>query len=83
MENLPRLTEDDVVKFVVGSREDLLDMARVLQEYSIRGQIYVSPVYGAIEPKALVEFVRQHKLKRVCTQVQLHKVIWDPNERGV
>ena len=83
MENLTRLTEDDVVKFVVGSEEDLLDMAQVLKDYPIRGQIYVSPVYGAIEPKALVEFVRDHQLAQVCTQVQLHKVIWDPNERGV
>ncbi len=83
MENLTRLTEDDVVKFVVGSREDLLDMAQVLQEYPIRGQIYVSPVYGAIQPKELVEFVREHQLARVCTQVQLHKIIWDPDQRGV
>lgn len=83
MENLTRLTEDDVVKFVVGSQEDLLDMEQVLKDYPIRGQIYVSPVYGAIEPKKLVEFVRDHKLAKVCTQVQLHKVIWDPNERGV
>lgn len=83
MENLTRLTGDDVVKFVVGSREDLLDMEQVLQEYTIRSQVYVSPVYGAIEPKELVEFVRDHKLAQVCIQVQLHKIIWDPEMRGV
>ena len=43
------------------------------------------PVPGVweIEPKELVEFVREHKLANVCVQVQLHKVIWDPAMRGV
>ncbi len=83
MENLTRLTGEDVVKFVVGSREDLEDMDRVLREYTLRSQVYVSPVYGAIEPRELVEFVREHKLAQVRVQVQLHKIIWDPEMRGV
>ena len=83
MENVTRLTGDDVVKFVVGSREDLEDMDRVLREYTLRSQVYVSPVYGAIEPRELVEFVREHKLAQVRVQVQLHKIIWDPEMRGV
>ena len=43
----------------------------------------LSPVFGAIEPKALVEFIKENKMNNAMVQVQLHKIIWDPNERGV
>ena len=82
-ENLSLLTSDDVLKFVVGSAEDLLDMETVLNTYPVKAQIYVSPVFGKIEPVALVDFVKHHQLSRVCVQIQLHKVIWDPDARGV
>ncbi len=82
-ENLSLLTADDVLKFVVGSVEDLRYMETILSTYSIKAQIYVSPVFGKIEPVALVDFVKHHQLSRVCVQVQLHKVIWDPEVRGV
>ena len=82
-ENLSLLTADDVLKFVVGSVEDLRYMETILSTYSIKAQIYVSPVFGKIEPVALVDFVKHHQLSRVCVQVQLHKVIWDPEARGV
>jgi 7-carboxy-7-deazaguanine synthase len=83
MENLEKLNGDDVVKFVVGSEEDLLDMEAILKKYDIPAQIYASPVFGKIAPAKLVEFVRAHKLADVCVQVQLHKVIWEPDRRGV
>ena len=34
-------------------------------------------------PAELVEYVRENRLSRVRVQVQLHKIIWDPNRRGV
>jgi 7-carboxy-7-deazaguanine synthase len=82
-DNLALLNQDDVVKFVVGTHQDLLDMEETLQTTSIPAQIYVSPVYGQIAPAELVDFVKAHKLTRVCVQIQLHKVIWDPATRGV
>lgn len=84
--NLVRLTGEDVLKFVVGSERDLLAMKRVLLRHFQREncpRFYVSPVFGKIHPQKLVEFVRDQKLADVCVQVQLHKVIWDPNMRGV
>lgn len=83
LENLKLLGREDVVKFVVGSREDLLDMEQTLKKWEIPAKIYVSPVFGAIAPAELVEFVRTRGLAQVCVQVQLHKVIWDPDRRGV
>ena len=48
-----------------------------------RNEFYVSPVWGKIEPRELVEYVRKEKLAEVCVQVQLHKIIWEPDRRGV
>ena len=45
--------------------------------------IWFSPVFGKIEPKEIVDYVMEHNRQDVTTQVQLHKIIWDPNERGV
>ena len=83
MANLDLLTAQDVIKFVVGTEEDLQDMLQVVQQYQGPAQLYLSPVFGQMEPSRLVDFVRDHELKNVCVQVQLHKVIWDPEARGV
>jgi 7-carboxy-7-deazaguanine synthase len=86
LNNLARLDSKDVLKFVVESQEDLDDMKRVIHTYFQRDdvpQFYVSPVWGKIQPAELVEYVRNNKLSNVCVQVQLHKIIWDPNMRGV
>ena len=87
-ENLRKLQRKDVLKFVVGNKEDLDEMRKIVenkdyQYWWVRPLIYVSPVFGEIEPKEIVEYLRENKLRHVCMQVQLHKVIWNPNERGV
>ena len=85
-ENFARLGAEDVVKFVVGSRRDLLAMERVVRRHlAFPGapRAYVSPVFGKIAPEALVDFVRERELGDVTVQVQLHKVIWPPDRRGV
>ena len=83
--NLKELTEEDVLKFVVSSKTDLEDMKEIIIKYFPRGgpKFYVSPVWGKIEPRELVEYVRKEKLAEVCVQVQLHKIIWEPDRRGV
>lgn len=84
-ENMHRLTPEDVVKFVVGTPEDLQDMKDAISHLlpSARPLLYVSPVWGQIEPAALVEYVKAWELNDVCVQVQLHKIIYDPEARGV
>lgn len=77
------LHEMDVLKFVVGSREDLNQALEVTEKYDIKSFIYVSPVFGAIEGKEIVEYIQAHQLWNWRVQVQLHKIIFDPNARGV
>lgn len=78
------LTTNDVLKFVVGSREDL-DAARHFLMHRLRTypQIYFSPIFGSIEAKEIVDYLKEYKLSVCKVQLQLHKYIWDPNERGV
>lgn len=79
--NLPHLRETDVLKFVVGSKEDL-DVCRRISKFT-RAQVFISPVFGKIEPKEIVEYMLENDMYNCRIQLQLHKYIWDPNERGV
>ncbi len=44
--------------------------------------ILMSPAYGELSPKALVDWVLEDNLP-VRVQLQIHKYIWAPDERGV
>lgn len=82
-----QLTDEDVLKFVVGSQDDLheaMAIAKKMTDNSIEcPQIYFSPVFGAIEPADIVRFIKDHKLWFAKVQLQLHKFIWPPEQRGV
>lgn len=83
-DNFKLLTEKDVLKFVVSDERDMDEMKEIISEFPANyPEYFVSPVWGRIEPKELVEYVRKNGLKDVRVQVQLHKIIWDPSMRGV
>lgn len=84
-ENFALLSKNDVVKFVVGSDEDLHTMRSVLQEHQLdkHCNVIVSPVFGKIEPSVIVDFMKKHALNQVKLQLQLHKVIWPNEDRAV
>lgn len=83
-DNFKLLTEKDVLKFVVSDERDMDEMEEIISEFPANHpEYFVSPVWGRIEPKELVEYVRKNGLKDVRVQVQLHKIIWDPSMRGV
>ena len=79
------LNKKDTVKFVAGSRKDLERAAQVIEKYQLqeRVSVYFSPVFGAIEPEEMVNFLMEKKLNDVRIQLQLHKIIWGPEKRGV
>lgn len=81
--NLKLLQPKDVIKFVVSNYNELEKMEYILEESECKAHPYVSPVFGKIEPKELVEYILDNKLNNVKVQVQLHKIIWNPNMRGV
>ena len=83
--NFSVLEAEDTVKFVAGSIQDLERAAGIIREYGLldRCSVYFSPVFGQIEPVRIVDFMLERKLNKARLQIQMHKVIWDPNERGV
>jgi len=84
LENYKILRKNDTIKFVVGNKEDLKKAKKVMDEIGNDAvNIYLSPVYGEIEPKDIVAFMIKHKMNHVNLQLQLHKYIWNPLQRGV
>ena len=85
MDNYAKLQAHDTVKFVSGSRDDLVRAKEIIDQYGLVGKchIYLSPVYGQIEPAEMVEFMKEYQMNGVNLQLQLHKFIWNPEERGV
>ena len=88
MANLELLGPRDEVKFVIGSAEDY-DWARGQVRAGLPGwadrvnAILFSPVFGKMTPLELATRVMADALPRVRMQLQMHKLIWEPNQRGV
>src|SRR5271156_4208450 len=88
MANLPLLGVRDEVKFVIGSEEDYAwAKAQVLAGapgWADRvNAILFSPVFGKMTPLDLATRIMADALPRVRMQLQMHKLIWEPNQRGV
>ena len=85
MESYPfdTLRDHDVLKFVVSDERDLDKMVEVLETIKTTPAVFVSPVFDKIEPAQIVEYLLNHQLHDVRIQLQLHKIIWDPEQRGV
>lgn len=77
------LQSKDVLKFVVGSIEDCKQAKDIIDNIRPEAAIYFSPVFGEIEPKEIVEFLLGNEMYNCHVQVQLHKIIWPADMRGV
>ena len=64
---------------------DLEKARELINKYKLteKTSIFISPVFGDIELESIVDFMKDNQMNGVNMQVQLHKIIWDPNERGV
>lgn len=88
--NLEHLTARDEVKFVLKHREDYQWAVRVIRERALDRRLeegglralLFSPVWGELEPRTLADWILADKLP-VRMQLQLHKLIWGPEVRGV
>lgn len=74
------LDKNDVLKFVVGNEED---MKQCLAFRHLSCYKYLSPVYGEIELEDIVTFMKANDLQDFRLQVQLHKIIYPVDMRGV
>ncbi len=83
--NIAHLTGRDEVKFVIGSREDYEWSRAQLHEHRLAERVRAvlfSPIFGRIDPRQIVEWILADNLP-VRFQLQMHKFIWTPTQRGV
>jgi len=86
--NYMGLTPWDVIKFVVGNQEDISEMLsllrRIQQHYIVMPQIFIGAVYDGFHYKELAKVILNDPLlKDAHLQLQIHKIIWGPEVRGV
>ena len=89
-ENLDHLTERDEVKFVVKDREDYEWMRDTIRGRGLDARmedgtlraLLTSPVWGEIDLEDFASWILEDALP-VRFQVQLHKLIWGADRKGV
>ncbi len=94
--NMEHLGAHDEVKFVIGSREDYLYARQVIRDHDLSERVHavlmsaVAPVSQGLEIlgsqgmslQDVASWILEDRLP-VRLQTQLHKLIWDPQTRGV
>jgi 7-carboxy-7-deazaguanine synthase len=82
--NIEHLSQKDEVKFVLKDQADYEWARDIVKQYSLgdRCPVLFSPVFGSLDLQPLAEWILSERLP-VRFQVQLHKLIWDPETRGV
>ncbi len=85
-ENLKHLSSQDEVKFVIGNRGDFCFakemVGRLKKNFSFKGPIHFSPVFGKIKSEKLAKWILEERLP-VHLQLQLQKIIWPKRKKGV
>lgn len=83
-ENVALLAPHDEVKFVLADRADYEWARDVIREHRLerRCEVLLSTAQGLLAPADVVRWMLEDGLD-VRFQLQMHKVIWDPNARGV
>jgi len=83
--NLPDLEAQDEIKFVV--TESDLEFVEHMLPYCPDVAVLISPVWNHVDLALLVGWLKsnrgKHPFDNVRIQLQMHKIIWHPMERGV
>ena len=81
--NFEFLKPTDQIKFVLMDESDYIWAKDIILENKLTDKfehVLMSPAYGELSPKDLVEWVLKDDL-HVRVQLQIHKYIWAPDER--
>ena len=83
-ENFSCLSPRDEVKFVIASEEDYRYALGVIEKYWRKTgfSALFSPAFGFLSPERLAGWMVGDRLD-VRFQIQLHKIVWGPDRRGV
>lgn len=94
LKNIPLLKESDELKFVVASQTDMNFAFQTIKKYKEHLSaeniaLNFSPVFEAIRPVEIVDFLKRHTVFFEDHELwprlnlQLHKYVWPPHQRGV
>lgn len=75
------LGKRDCIKVVVKNLYEI-DIAKKLADNFGNTNVIVSPCYKEITPTEIAEYIVKNKYYNLRMQIQLHKELWDPNERA-
>ncbi|MDX9702459.1 MAG: radical SAM protein [Candidatus Auribacterota bacterium] len=83
--NLSFIKPVDELKFVISDRDDYLWAKQYLIQHNLTNRcgLIFSPVWGKIPLSDIAEWIIEDNLSHVRLQVQLHKLIWGPEAKGV
>ena len=84
--NYQILHEGDELKFVTGSYSDFLWALEWIDRWNLAEKnvpLIFSVVFGAVKPAEMVQWLIQSNRPYLRFQLQMHKFIWNPEERGV
>jgi len=83
-ENLDLLTARDELKFVLAGEADYRWAVQVIEERDLGGRcpIHFSPVWGSLDERELAAWILRDRLP-VRMALQLHKILWGAETRGV
>ena len=84
LENIPKLRDEDDIKFVISDRFDMDHAITTLKEYQCAAQVVFQPC-GMKKMERLAQWVLREKVlleREVRVLPQLHKMIWG-DKRGV
>ena len=84
-ENPANVQTQDVYKFVIASETDLQRAIEIIKTHNLeqRCQVFLSPVREMIDPLVIVDAMKEQCLNNVRLQLQLHKILWPKEMRGV
>jgi len=85
LKNYVVIRRNDVCKFVIASLADMVRAKEIVDTYKLDKKclVYFSPITTSIEPNLIVEFMKEYKMNNIRLQLQLHKIIWPLEARGV
>jgi len=86
LKNLALLADTDEIKFVIGDRGDYEYAKKILNSMDLKPspirRVHFSPVFGKMDPGVLAKWILADHLD-VRLHMQIHKIVWDPEKRGV
>ena len=83
-DNIAHLKSTDEIKFVIASKSDFDWAVETCNKFSLYGKVGVlfSAAFGLVKEKVLIEWILAAGIP-VKFNMQIHKYIWSPREKGV